>query len=66
MQFNMWLIPVGPILQHNAAPAHAGSVKGLASDNVFAEYLLCASAECESARWIVATSGHGTQLPGGI
>jgi hypothetical protein len=42
MQFNMWLIPVGPILQHNTAPAHAGFVRGLASDNVFAEYLSCA------------------------
>jgi hypothetical protein len=31
MQFNMRLIPVGPILQHNAAPAHAGFVSGLAS-----------------------------------
>jgi hypothetical protein len=27
----MRLIPVGPILQHNAAPAHAGFVSGLAS-----------------------------------
>jgi hypothetical protein len=31
MQFNMRLIPVGPILQHNAAPAHAGFVSGFAS-----------------------------------
>jgi hypothetical protein len=29
--FNMRLILVGPILQHNAAPAHAGFVSGLAS-----------------------------------
>jgi len=63
MQFNMRLIPVGP---HNAAPTHAGIVSGLASDNAFAEYLLCAFAECESARWIVGTSGCGTQLPGEI
>jgi hypothetical protein len=31
MQFNMRLTSVGPILQHNAAPAHAGFVSGLAS-----------------------------------
>ena len=59
-------IAVGPLLQHTAARAHAGFVRGLTSDNVFAEYLLCAFAECESARWIVGTSGCGTQLPGGI
>jgi hypothetical protein len=58
-------IPVGPLLQHNAARAHAGFVRGFTSDNVFAEYLLCAFAECESARWIVGTSGGGTLLSGG-
>ena len=41
MQLNMRLIPVGPVLQHDAAPAHAGFVRDLASDNVLAEYLSC-------------------------
>jgi hypothetical protein len=41
---------VRPILQHNAARAHAGVVRGLTSDNVFAEYPLCAFAQCERAR----------------
>ena len=59
-------IAVGPLLQHNTARACAGFVRGLMSDGVFAEYLLCAFAECETARWIVGTSGCGTQLPGGI
>lgn len=39
---------VGSLLQHNAARAHAGFVRGLTSDNVLAEYLLCAFAQCES------------------
>jgi hypothetical protein len=59
-------IAVGPLLQHNAARAHAGFVRGLTSANVFAEYLLYAFAECERVRRIVGTSGCGTQLPGGI
>ena len=48
MRFNMRLIAVGPILQHNAARAHASFVRGLASDNVFAEYLLCAFARAKA------------------
>jgi hypothetical protein len=59
-------IAVGPLLQHNAARARAGFVRGLTSDNVFAEYLLCPFAKCGSARWIVGTSRCGTQLPGEI
>src|ERR1700730_15378193 len=44
------LIAVRRILQHNTAHAHAGFVRDLTSDNVPAEYLFCAIAQCESAR----------------
>jgi hypothetical protein len=41
-------------------------VRGRTSDNVFAEYLLCPFAQCESLGWIVGTGGCGTQIPGEI
>ena len=57
-------IPVGPLLQHSAARADTGFVRGFTSDNVWAEYLFCPFAQCESAwvdRWAQADAAPSSQ-----
>jgi hypothetical protein len=60
-------ITVGPLLQHPAARAHTGFVRGLTSDNVCAEYLFCAFAPVRKrVGGSLGARRCDTQIPGEI
>ena len=57
-------IAVRPLLQHSAARADTGFVRGFTSDDVSAEYLHCPLAQCENVwvvRWAQADAAPGSQ-----
>jgi hypothetical protein len=54
-------IAVGPLLQHTAARADIGFVRGFTSNTVWPEYLFCPFAQCESPR--VDRGAHADAAP---